>query len=63
LEEALNRHREFNTDGSRMSDLETEKNRLKEQASRVADAIAAAGHSPTLLQRLEQIEGMQVDLA
>ncbi len=36
--------------------LESEKSTLEGQALRVADAIAAAGHSPILLQRLSDIE-------
>jgi hypothetical protein len=35
---------------------------LKDQAARIADATEATGHSPTLLQRLAQIEGMLNDV-
>jgi hypothetical protein len=47
---------------SELGPLHREKTDLNLQAQRIADAIAAAGHSPVLLRRLSQIEGMLVDV-
>lgn len=63
LQEALKAH---NADaGSTKSErhhLEAEKNKLKEQSQRIVDAIAAAGHSPILLERLSKVEKELDDL-
>lgn len=42
--------------------MEAEKNKLKEQSQRIVDAIAAAGHSPILLERLSKVEKELDDL-
>jgi hypothetical protein len=47
---------------SALGPLNRETSDLNLQVQRIADAIAAAGHSPFLLQRLSQIEGMLVDV-
>jgi hypothetical protein len=45
-----------NNDISRLTVLEKEKIEIEGQAQRIVDAIAAAGHSAVLLQRLSDIE-------
>jgi site-specific DNA recombinase len=47
---------------SALGPLNREKSDLNLQVQRIADAIAAAGHPPFLLQRLSQIERMLVDV-
>jgi DNA invertase Pin-like site-specific DNA recombinase len=47
---------EHSTRSSRKGQLRSEKERLEGQAANIADAIAAGGHSQTLLKRLADIE-------
>jgi DNA invertase Pin-like site-specific DNA recombinase len=44
------------------ANLRSEKERLRLQAANLADAIAANGHSPTLLRRLGQVEQQVADI-
>src|SRR5260370_10576605 len=57
LERRLNEVKQRSTQQScQDAKLRSEKERLNAQAAKLADAIAASGHSPTLLRRLAEVE-------
>lgn len=57
LERRLNEVKQRSTQQScQDAKLRSEKERLNAQAANLADAIAASGHSPTLLRRLAEVE-------
>ena len=57
LEKRLAEIQKRGADSATRTQREAEKRELQLQATRVAEAIAAAGHSPTLLAQLASIEG------
>jgi site-specific DNA recombinase len=56
FEQEIRRRRADARKASQGSDLVREREKLRQEASRVTDAIVAAGHSPALIQRLKSIE-------